>query len=333
MNGARNAVRRGKRRRLRMALFVATSAAALASLLNGRRRMATWMPNRFDWGSTADLQQFWGRQGDDDAGFPSFEAQKRESMEYVRSIRNFQRTLLFVHVPKTAGSTLVSAAAAAGVSWGICMMRDSPECPTQASTDAMRRRPNIVLDAGFWHIPPHFWPFSVIVPSGYEPSTGTLRWWDDDPYKAADLFALVRDPIERQISDFNYFCRVVEGKSRSACNSASAMNAFFRHRLATKPSATEDYFRDGYHWIPAYDYVMRPNEVRQIDFVVPMDRNLPRNFDALASAFDAPFRFPRREKENEGKYDLTTADLQPDILNQLRVRFRRDYELLPPSHR
>jgi Sulfotransferase family len=270
-----------------------------------------------------------------------FEDQRRESLQYVQSIRSFRRTLLFVHVPKTAGTTMeIAVAGRAGISWGMCLMRDMPDCPEQPSVDTIRRRPRIQIHFGEWHIPPHFWPLSLVAQqrgyNNYDPSDGSSsssHWWENDPYSAAELFTVVRDPIERQISDYHYFCHVVYGKNEALCNSANEMNAFLRERLKPKPSATEDYIRDGGHWIPAYDYVMRPNEIRQVDYLLQMDDDdLPRNFDRLAAAFELPLRFPE-SKENEGQYRLSRADLHPDVLKQLQTRFHNDYELLTGRQR
>ena len=136
---------------------------------------------------------------------------------------------------------------------------------------------------------------------------------------------LVRDPIERQISDFHFVCRKMKNVD---CDSADSMNDFFRRRLnATQLTAIEVYVQDGYHWIPIYDYVMRPNEVRQVDYIIQMDDNIAKHFNRLGTASQLPFRYPRKRK-NGGRYNLTITDLHPSILRQMKERFRKVYELL-----
>ena len=123
------------------------------------------------------------------------------------------------------------------------------------------------------------------LPSGYDhssmSSSGSSSWlWEDDPYKAADLFAVVRDPMERQIyqTTISFVASSKERAKPSQCDTADTMTPFCQGRLQVKPSATEVYFHDGYHWIIVYDYMIRPDEIRLVDYVFPMDNDFPGNW-------------------------------------------------------
>lgn len=47
------------------------------------------------------------------------------SMEYIHSIKSFDRTLKFFHIPKTAG-TAIEQAAGDKVAWGSCLFKHKP---------------------------------------------------------------------------------------------------------------------------------------------------------------------------------------------------------------
>jgi len=206
------------------------------------------------------------------------------------------------------------------------MMRDKRDEGCPATLDRSRN-PQSQLWCGEWHIPPHYYPLSIDPILSQWEQNDTRPWWTYDPYQSADLFVVVRDPIERMISDYIYFCKVVNHQRKPTYCNGTNMNAFFAKRFLPAESEIADIFRDAQHFIPAYDYVMRPLQVRQIDFVLNFDR-LKRDFDRLASAFALPLQITPSSKENTGTYNLTRADLNTTILGKLEERFGVDYQLL-----
>jgi hypothetical protein len=256
-----------------------------------------------------------------------YKKKKKESLKYVIQISSFERTLLFVHIPKTAGTTIELSVARdqAAMTWGMCMFREENlgvTCPPKEyygpAHSTVTRRPPFRIPFGEWHVPPHFWPLAA-------PKQGRTRGYYHDPYQAAELFVVVRDPIERQVSDYFYFCQTVL-ENKVPC-SAAGLNQFLLMRLSKKTTRIRDYISEGCHWIPQYDYVVRPGRVRQVDYVLNVE-SLREQFDALATAYRLPLHLPAAAKENVGQYDLSTSNIHPFILEKLRLYTAKDVSLL-----
>jgi hypothetical protein len=67
-------------------------------------------------------------------GGPDFEArvqrEKKAAISYVKSMKNFNRTLKFSHIPKTAGTAIEHAAGEKKIPWGSCMFYHKPKVST-----------------------------------------------------------------------------------------------------------------------------------------------------------------------------------------------------------
>jgi hypothetical protein len=110
---------------------------------------------------------------------------------YAQSFTNIYRRLLFVHIPKTAGSTMemdVALRQDRNLTWGKCMfVNGASGCPMSRDARYSFGRPNITQPS-YWHVPVHYFPLH-----GY------------NPYDA-DTFAVIRHPVDRAVSEYHYMC-------------------------------------------------------------------------------------------------------------------------------
>jgi len=101
------------------------------------------------------------------------EAREQSPWEYLRSFRSVgsRRPLVFLHVPKTGGTSIEAVAASRGVAWGMSAFplksnNSSTVSPYQGSWP----------HSDWWHIPRQYFPLLRV-----------------DPYSDAEVFAGVRD--------------------------------------------------------------------------------------------------------------------------------------------
>jgi hypothetical protein len=128
-----------------------------------------------------------------------------EAYSYAQSFSNIDRRLLFVHIPKTAGSTMeVDVALGQGMTliWGRCLFLDGTRGCPRFEDEKFRFGPpkqeRLVplwwhFLVAFWHVPVHYFPLLNLL-NNY------------NPYTTADTFAVIRHPVDRAVSEYHYVC-------------------------------------------------------------------------------------------------------------------------------
>jgi hypothetical protein len=245
----------------------------------------------------------------------------RKSKAYVNSIQDTNRKLIFVHVPKTAGSTIEDVGAGqAKLSWGSCLFNHRPQ--RKLCKKPIMLYPNEFdwpMKVGYWHIPPHFFPLM-----------GT------NPYQDADLFAIVRDPVDRLLSEFYYVCRrKVKPKycNRTRVHEPEYLNQWLRDELkSTKPSGQmtpSDLLYQNGHYTPQFDFVVSPGEVRMVDYVLHM-KQLNAEFQPLMNAYGIDAKMPPRRNNaapNDAQ-DLGSEHLDATTNAIVEEKYRHDFALM-----
>ena len=264
-----------------------------------------------------------GADPDADGTFDSIQAKARA---YAHSFTRLGRgPLNFFHIPKTAGTAIEEAAAERSIPWGSCRFHHKPKrevCPYPSGHDWPRY-------VGWWHLPAYLFPL-----------VGT------DPYRYTDLFAVVRDPYERMVSEFYYTCtlkikdwRPDQCDNRTRLFDEAYMNQWLRKKLneSGSPTRAEYYLADNSHFTPQYEFLVGPHEVRIVDYVLRMDDpalSLSEQFDRLVEAhgmpsgMSLPFMGAISAEARNTTDHLTVDNLQPSTLDQIHRHYEKDLEYL-----
>ena len=111
-----------------------------------------------------------------------FEEDKAASLQYVQQIKSTRRKLKFFHIPKAAGTAIEHVAGdQMRLPWGSCLFNHKPKrtiCNYPPSDFEWPR------NYGWWHLPAQLFPMAR-----------------SDPYAGAELFAVIRDPFDRLVSE------------------------------------------------------------------------------------------------------------------------------------
>lgn len=184
------------------------------------------------------------------------------------------------------------------------------------------------MKIGYWHLPPHLFPIM-----------------ETNPYEDADLFAVVRDPRERLLSEFYWICRKkIKEKywdtvdcNRTLIHDPEYLNKWLQNSLQhtkdMKDMSASDYlFRNG-HFTPQYDFIVSQDNVRMVDYVLQMN-DLENGFNPLMKAYGLNVVLPPKNKQNIGRND--TRDLLEkhldDSTNELiEEKYKRDFDLVFPT--
>lgn len=241
--------------------------------------------------------------------------------------------LEFVHIPKTAGSAIESAAQEQGINWGYWHFSEETKGGKRKNLDetiAFRKH----YGPFAWHIPPCLLEGQSIL--------------SVNPYKGNDLFAVVRNPYERIFSEYRYF-KLMLHKSKGG---AKNMNGFISDKLektnlallARNANVTDScdleglapvYFQKYGHWIPQYDYVFRTNfeknqTTRMIKHVIKYE-TLHSEFPKLMKQYGLehvklPASKEHRTFQNtEDQEHVTIEDISPENVHEINRLYHQDF--------
>ena len=245
---------------------------------------------------------------------PELEAAQAYVQSFVQlGKRNDQ--LQFLHIPKTAGTAVEQVAAEHGVAWGSCRFPHKPKrkiCPSTVGGYDWPRR------VGWWHVPSQWFPLQSHSANlkNDEANSDMIHHHPNQescslvhPYHNAEMFAIVRSPLVRVVSEYYYACTLQSKEwrpnhcPRSQLHNATHMNAWIRDKLHRNQqhqqtggpgTAVLPYLLDNGHWVPQSEYILGPHNVRMVDYVLVLDSNnhqdntLSQQFDRLMQAFGIP---------------------------------------------
>mmetsp|Transcript_86613 Transcript_86613/g.250126 ORF Transcript_86613/g.250126 Transcript_86613/m.250126 type:complete len:260 (-) Transcript_86613:8-787(-) len=157
-----------------------------------------------------------------------------------------RRGLAFLHIPKTGGSSIVAASVPHKLSWGDCMFRNYTK-QFHCSEWAYLHRPCPAIASKGIHVPSH-------TPIQY------LHLDICNPYEGRDVFVVVRNPYDRWLSEYYYYCtKMTETQcDKTKLNDREYMNKWIQKRLKLKQKCDPEdkcYTRHANHEIAQYDFV------------------------------------------------------------------------------
>lgn len=244
---------------------------------------------------------------------------EKDEVESTIPIPLTKKDLLFVHIPKNAGTSIEKTAASEGLNWGYCLFESNKKkkkkarsnnpsiCPTENELSTIIHEKPLETNSPYWHYPVQYLPKNI-----------------QRLYKSATLFAVVRNPYERFISEYYYICSVYKNVFR-AChadpNDATLLNQVlvkqFNKVKQCKRKNTECYYMMGGHFIPQYDFIFDAYGNRMVDHVLHFE-NIEEEFDELMSENNYE-DMDLSKKENQRKVRTKKSVLDVDDLDKSTV--------------
>lgn len=218
--------------------------------------------------------------------------------------------LEFIHIPKTGGTAAEVVAASHNVSWGACHWLPAVEaangkCPRRDKREHFHH-PDWLFSS--WHVPIQYYN---------TPQHPNLFQW----YRNASLFAIVRNPYDRMVSEWNY-ARIPKDMDR---NNATAMNEYLSLAISSLQSDYK-WWKRGDHWVRQVEFVSNvqkhggPEHVYILHFEALADE-----FACLMQTFDMIWTWPTH-KSNPAHGRLTVANLTERTKSLIASHYAADFE-------
>jgi len=198
--------------------------------------------------------------------------------------------LEFVHITKTGGSAIEDLAAKHGVIWGACHFINSEAFGCYSAHVQWR---DLYIGTA-WHAPPKV--IHGVVPD-YQ-----------NPYKDADLFAVVRNPYDRAVSE--YYCPYFGNKDADEASKDDpvVMNKWIQNMIQQleDDSVPAKYyykspqtrkFSSKKHFINQMEYIYDDDGTRLIKHIIHFE-NLSYEFDKLMTLYNLNLTLP--DKKSSG---------------------------------
>jgi len=253
-----------------------------------------------------------------------------------------QRHLELVHIPKTGGTSIEHVAAEKNISWGFCKFvgpelsllnsNDAYECPGTYKSASKQGEKSMFREGSFpgllpdpemgcssWHLPPYF--FDNLHP-------------DYNPYAHADLFAVVRNPYTRMISEYYYRGKQIRLETNEQLNDPERMNEWLEFRLKERlklidhpyPWSEKLYcFPTGGHFIPQRKFTHHGH--RQVVTHILRFENLSEEFNELMNMYGLNLTLSKSKRiyETTDK-QLGIENCTDRVLELIKEVFREDFE-------
>ena len=209
------------------------------------------------------------------------------------------KPLFFIHIPKTAGTTIEAVCYKYGECVGSCFMREK--------RNDVRVISNIHKHISSYHVPlRYFCPGRVA-----------------EIFLKYTVFAVVRNPYDRIVSDFkfwNEYYRVRPKEKPENPESLNDINAFVAFGIGT--------LRFDGHFIPMSEYI---SGTRADDIHILRFENLSSDFDKLMKLNRTPIpaRILKKTHINVSKPragEVSVADLSAKSINMINASYADDFD-------
>lgn len=187
----------------------------------------------------------------------------------------------FIHIPKTGGTSIVSWAEKNKLPWG---RKDSLVVNDKCATND-----------GKWHCPSQFWN------PGF------------------DYFCVVRDPVDRMVSEANYENIVLKGQGKSKRITSQNVNAFLQSEMRKHFNT----FREKAHYLPQSRYVFLPSGKKFCKTVLQFE-NLQSEFAGFMKTKGV--KDARLERAMAGDKAIRRSHLSPQTIDLIHQIYDEDYK-------
>jgi hypothetical protein len=222
--------------------------------------------------------------------------------------RKIINPLGYIHIPKTGGSSILTAARMHNISWGPVIFKGFP-------------RPKFRKQ---------LWQHT---PIQYLPSSNPKN----NPYQGQDLFAVIRNPYTRTISEHFYMCKYSKSEKRlPGCKDAQGpkkalvINQSIQEKLKIQLSAekdSNDYYMRWGHRIPQYDFLFDSKGNRMVDYILHQE-TLNDEFQSLMHAYDLPLQLSSIEYGRPRPalgLDFGISNLTIDTIRLIETAYDQDF--------
>lgn len=205
------------------------------------------------------------------------------------------RRLEFVHITETGGKSIEMAAAVhAGLKWGKCHYYDcrknwKRELEPDFDWEGIDRK-------SWWHHLPQKFPLS----NGY------------NPYDGANLFAVVRNPYDRILSEYYHTEAGYLGPNK---NDPNTMNTVVRSKIGSRWIS---------HYIPQHEYIYIDG-IRNVDYVLRYE-SLDVEFNQLMKKYNIPVSLSMMKSCSDDA-TLMTNDFDDTTIAMINDYYKKDFEL------
>ena len=165
-----------------------------------------------------------------------------------------------------------------------------------------------------------------------------------NPYEGAELFGVVRDPLDRLLSEFYYVCRKKKNNNweqidcdQTLIHDSGYLNEWLQSKLArtlSNRSSADTLLFDNSHYTPQYDFASARGGVRTLDYVLQMN-SIQSEFQKLMKAYGIKAVMPEN-KVNAARNDtrdLQVKDIDSSTLALAHQAYKHDFDLLPMEHK
>jgi len=200
--------------------------------------------------------------------------------------------LKFVHIPKSAGTSVEVSGAQNAIKWGE---RDAGRFA--------RYRPTCGPNVSIRHIPLDCFELG-------------------NPYKDFHVFAVVRNPIERIISAYNFLHR---GPGKKEHRNAEHLNHWIKTQIE---AAKESPYIHTNMLLPQHKFIIYEREDCKVHYILRFER-INEEFEELTARYGKPLKLHHHcFKSNSG---LMRNDLTPESMTTIKDFYRKDFELWYPN--
>jgi len=213
--------------------------------------------------------------------------------------------LEFIHITKTAGTSIEQMAAGAGIAWGACKFFIYPHCrglkPINHGKYSKWECYNSEIRP--WHCPPMKFRLGINL------------------YRDLKTFAIVRNPYDRIISEYYWKRMEADRVSLENANNETDFNTWINEAL--DEISKNGFYYDG-HCIPMHNFTHYKGK-KIVDHILGLE-NLTTELPTLMKMYNLNLKLPRSNVRNKGAR-LGVTNMTNDSIRKINEWAQLDFHL------